>query len=365
MAVVARSEVARAVRIRPMAAEDREGVLDLYATVFGATAADRYAERWSWSFDEGFLADRGRSWVLADGEKIVGFLAAFAFQYRIDGHDAIAYSTGDYMVHPGYRFHGIKLMKEYFRACDNTVTCDDMEATIAVSQWLGAKSAGQLVRYSGVLDARLMLTRARIPRFLSPAVGLGTSGLRLTRKLRSLGAGSGTPVESLEDFDERFDMLASKTSSVAPAMIARTSAFLRWRFGPRSPHAKREIGIVEDARGQLTGYVIFCSGGAETPTGYILDLQVCPLADEGAAVALMHFAIDRLTRQGAWVVRYHQLRSRLSPLSEPALRRLGLRARGSHLMLVRFADKRMDEIAAQASNWSYAYADSEASFSAA
>ena len=362
---MARTEVARAVRIRPMAVEDREGVLDLYATVFGATAAGAYAERWSWSFDEGFLADQGRSWVLVDGDKIVGFLAAFAFPYRIDGREAVAYSAGDYMVHPDYRFHGLKLMKEYFHECDNSVTCDDMEATIAISQWLGAKSAGQLVRYSAPLDARLMLTRARIPRFLSPGIRLATLGLRLTRKLRSLGARSRAPVKRLGDFDERFDTLASKTSSVAPVMIARTSAFLRWRFGPRSPHAKREIGVVEDRRGQFAGYVIFCSGDGETPTGYILDLQLCPSADERVAEALMHFAMDRLTSQGAWGVRYHQLRSRLSPLSESALRRLGLRPRGSHLMLVRFADERMNEIASQSSNWSYAYADSEASFSAA
>ena len=148
-------------------------------------------------------------------------------------------------------------------------------------------------------------------------------------------------------------------------MIARTSAFLRWRFGPGSPHAQREIGVVEDSGGQLAGYVVFFFGNADTPTGYILDLQLCPSADERVAEALMRFAIDRFTRQGAWVVRYHQLHSRLSPLSEPALRRLGLRPRGSHTLLVKFADERMNEIAAEASNWNYAYADSEASFSAA
>ena len=51
--------------------------------------------------------------------------------------------------------------------------------------------------------------------------------------------------------------------------------------------------------------------------------------------------------------------------SPSALRRLGLRPRGSHTLLVKFADERVNEIAAEASNWNYAYADSEASFSAA
>src|ERR671928_104402 len=88
-----------------------------------------YSSMYRW-FQSHPLANEVHRWVaVADGE-VVGHLAAFPLYYRINGQRIVAYTPGDYMVHPQYGFYALALMQRFFRTCENCVTCDMVPAVI-------------------------------------------------------------------------------------------------------------------------------------------------------------------------------------------------------------------------------------------
>ena len=159
-------------------------------------------QRWRWSQEEnGFPAETMR-WSLLDGTRLVGFLATVPQRFRVAGHEVLVHSSCDFMVHPDYRFHGIALMREYFRACDNCVSLDDMPATIAVLKMMKAVPIDNAVRYVRVLDGRVAKERvprlSRVPElaFVPATWALaaydrgGASGCRASRKRANSTCGS-------------------------------------------------------------------------------------------------------------------------------------------------------------------------------
>src|SRR5919202_2940331 len=84
-------------------------------------------------------------WVaVADGDQVVGHLAATPQYYRINGQRVIAHTPCDYMVHSRHGFQALSLMRTFFRATENCVACDMVPAVIGVESRLGAEVAGQL-----------------------------------------------------------------------------------------------------------------------------------------------------------------------------------------------------------------------------
>lgn len=166
-------------------------------------------------------------------------------------------------------------------------------------------------------------------------------------------------MEPLQEFDSRLERFFSQLSQQAAAMPARDLRFLRWRYGPTSPHAKREIGIVTDGHGDLLGYVVFYASSA-THTGLVLDVLTLPQAGADVPVALMRHAVERLRAEGAWIVRYYHF---ASPRAIPPsfLRRMGFIRRGGHVLLIKFADPGLQAVASRPGAWNYSFGDSEAS----
>ena len=341
---------------------DLEGVLDLYALVFGPSARGLIGKRWEWGFGSGNLfPGQSPKWILADGDKITGFLATIALPYWVNGREVVAHTTADYMVHPEYRFHGIKLMQEFFRSCSNCVTCDDMRATIKVTQWLGAKTAGTLVRYVKILDGRAFAARYGGP-MLPPLWWPVTQALRLKDLVLNRSEVSRVMIRPSAGFDERFATFSHRIAEHAPVMAARDLRFFNWRYGPESPHSGSEVGIAVDSDGELAGYVVFNYSNDPRPNGYILDLQVMPLGNNRVAMALLGYAVDRLRASGAWMVRYHHLASPQA-LPDEVLEKSGFVPRSSHQLLVKFHDKGLADAFELQKNWNYSYGDSEASYS--
>ncbi|MBM3940942.1 MAG: GNAT family N-acetyltransferase [SAR202 cluster bacterium] len=142
--------------VRPFADSDAPQVLALYADVFGRQAPLDFEARWLWSQARELHPEASRQWVLAVGGRVVGYLAAIPQTYAIAGESLVAHTPSDYMVHPEFRFHGVRLMQACLGACPRIVSCDDMEATIHVERWLGAAPAGWLTRHVKVLDPRAL-----------------------------------------------------------------------------------------------------------------------------------------------------------------------------------------------------------------
>lgn len=339
-----------------------EKVLSLYADVFGAGAAVSFRARFRWSQEENLFPRDTHQWILADGADVVGFVAALPQRFRIGGRDVLAHSSSDYMVRPDHRFHGIRLMRELFRRCENCVSLDNAEATIAVLTLLKCRSVGELHRWTKVLDgraARGRLTWAKnVP---EAAFSLANAGLRVVDRARGSRA---FEVREVPAFDARFDRLFERLASRAPAMMVRGAEYLDWRYGPSSPQSRRSVGTITDPSGELLGYVVACASSDGDHAGYVLELATSEAHDE-IALALLSFAIERLRERGAWLVRYHHLPSNAT-FSPSVLERLGfVRRQPGYRLMVKLADPSAAAIASDAQSWNYSFGDSEASHGAA
>lgn len=351
--------------LRPMNEDDLEQVFRLYAVVFGPEYAQRFRGRWTWAQKENLFPDRSYRWVLTASEGVVGFLAAMPMAYSIGGHRVVAHTPCDYMVHPDYRFHGLKLMRQFFASCPDCVTCDDVPDTIKVTRWLGAQVVGPMVTYTKVLDARAAAARPRFAGLPGVAYGMGTLGLRALDT--ALLAGAGRPdVRLVPDFDQRFVQLFEAQSRQVPALVARDGAFLQWRYGAASPHASRDILAAMDRDGRLLGYAVLYVTGGERPAAYVLDLHAENTGDFRVERALLAAAVRRARQRGAIFMRYHTLVSPWAP-PERLMRRLGFvaRSRGRRILMVRLADKSLMGLAGSPANWYYTYGDAEVSHSLA
>jgi hypothetical protein len=355
---------AKSTKVRPFEKGHLPDVIRLYEEVFGKKGARDFAERWRWSQEEnGFPAETLR-WSLLDGARLVGFLATVPQRFRVAGHEVLVHSSCDFMVHPDYRFHGISLMREYFRACDNCVSLDDMPATIAVLKMMKAVPIDNAVRYVRALDGRVAREHvARLSRVPELAFVPATWALAAYDAARALRL---PDVEESPDFDVRFDRFFSATLEARSISLVRDATYLAWRYGPLSPHRSRTIGVVTDRQRELEGYVVCATATSrDDRSGYIFELHVRPGAPASTFSALLTFACRRLRRQGARLARLHWIRS-TTGVPDTILRanRFARRAH-QHVLLVKFRDAALQAAAAEASRWDYGFGDAEASHSVA
>lgn len=357
-----RKSARRSLAVVPFEDHMLEQVFDLYTTVFGEAAADGYRKRWEWSQKANLFPELTKRWVLltADDE-VKGFLATIPFAYEIGGKTEIAHTTCDFMVHPDTRFHGIKLMKQFFKECENCVSADDVEATIEITKWMGAQDIGGMASYTRPLDARAMqrgpLRRVPTPFFL-PANPL----LKVYDRFRIPSLKDAPAVQAASEFDERFQRLFERQASSSRVSLVRDLKYFNWRYGPGSPQSKREIGIVSGEDSKLEGFVVFQrSMRADTSRrGHIYELHATGERSDLTAAALIDYASDRLRKSGVWFVTYRQVPTAYS-ISPEVLKSRGFIEGSKHRMLVRLRDDESLKPAYEAANWCYMYGDSEAS----
>jgi hypothetical protein len=343
-------------------------------------------------------------WVaVADGDQVVGHLAATPQYYRINGQRVIAHTPCDYMVHSRHGFQALSLMRTFFRTTENCVACDMVPAVIGVESRLGAEVAGQLQYAAKLLNVsrlpappipspvRRLLNlgepsvnargyasrpgaapqdaeehvaappvrpRAPIP---APIKGFLNGGLRMVDEALSSGFGGGLKAEEIEGFDESFDELFEQATSKVPCVPEKDSAFLRWRYGPGSPqYPVTVLGVKEGET--LLGYAVLMvtSTGQD---GYVLDLTALPKQRREVVRTLLRESVRFFRRAGVQIIRYRFLESPASPRSSD-LRPLGFfyRKGRRNSLLVKFADPRLHKTANDTANWSYTVGDGEASF---
>jgi hypothetical protein len=362
--------------------------------------------RWHWAHPLGDLMYR---WIaVTEKGEIVGHLNALPQYYRVDGHRVVAHTPGDYMALPGYGFHALALMRRFFRATENFVACDQVPSVVSIETRLGGEVAGALQYAAKLLNiSRLpvppvpepvrralnlptqfapargyeapgqdsaqamedepaapqpMRPRAPIPKPAKATINraLGVLDETLSRGYGNDGRGRNIEVDELDVFDGSFDEHFEKVAAVVPCLPEKDSAFLRWRYGPGSPHHPVTVLGVRSGQG-LLGYAVLkiLSTGED---GFILDLMTLPGYRE-VARALLRESTRYFRREGAHIIRYRFVGSPTSP-SPGDLKRLGFfhRKGRSSWLLVRFADKRLHELGSDLGNWSYTIGDGEASY---
>jgi hypothetical protein len=352
--------------VRPLVDTDLEGFDRLRTLLYPDRPetfdTDRYSSIWRW-LESHPLADQMHRWVVATEEgEVVGHLAALPQSYRISHQRVVAHTPADYMVLPEYGFHAITLMRKFFRTCENCVACDVAPAVISVETRLGAEEVGRLQHAAKLQNV------AGLPAFPTsipvPITRLFNWGLQaVDRALTTTILVDALRVEVLEGFDETFDELFESITAGVPCVPEKDAAFLRWRYGPSSPHSPVTVLGVRE-RETLLGYaVLWVKGGGDTVyASNLLDLTTRPGRDD-VARSLLKGAMEHFARAGVYIIRYRFLESPTSPRAKDVWR-LGFLPRNSrrHALLVKFADHNLHKAALDPANWSYTTGDGEASF---
>jgi len=312
---------------------------------------------WSW-LETHPLGSKMRRWVAATEEgEVVGHLAAVPQYYRISGERVVAYTPADYQALPGYGFHAFSLMRRFFRYAENCVSVDQVEEAMAVETKLGAEQAGKLQYAAKVLDVAQL---PRLPKAARPALWLPSRALRAVDSALGRAFGGDLEVEETESFDESFDTLFEKVAAELACVPEKDAAFLRWRYGPGSPHERTTVLGVRGAEG-LLGYAVL-RVTQEGDNGYLLDLTTLPDRRD-AARALLRAAVRCFQDTEAYIIRYRFNEASTAPgLGD--LRRMGFffREGRRHALLVKFKDRGLHKTASDAANWSYSAGDGEMTF---
>lgn len=346
------------VALRAFVSSDLEQVLRLHAEVFGPTAAEGLARRWTWSQVENLCPEHTPKWVLHTDGNIVGFLGTVPTPYRIGGRRVMTHSPCDYMVAKEHRFHGIRLLRECLKLCESSVSLDDVADTIAVAKFLKAQQTGTVLRHVKVLDARLGLRRWPSLRWLpsplwqSARAGLALGDLPFILRSSPVHPFTGT-------FGASFDRLFARCLAADPlqATVERDSRYLGWRYGSQSPQAHRVVGVSE-AHGELAGYVVCCVSRDEERNGFILELVTAPDAPASLVDSLVSFAVRELRRQGAWTVRWYLLEDEAERRLPQLLRWAFVRREAKYELLAR-----LPRPEGQRPTWRQQFGDAEVSHS--
>jgi hypothetical protein len=356
--------------IRPFEPGDARAVEQIRAQVMNVGAAQDAA--WHMALYEwlgrGPAATQMQRWVVDAGGQVVGQLAAIAQPYTIDGQRLIAHTPGDFMVLPGYGFHALLLMRTFFQTCANAVSLDQLASVIATEERLGAVPAGQLEYF--VKPLNVANRSARFARPVRAGLAVASAATRALDGLLGATLGRRLEVQTIDTFDARFDGLAQHMAASIGCGVHKDSAYLGWRYGPGSPQEPVSVLAVDDGP-DLLGYAVVRVGPEHI--GYILDLVVRP-GRRDVARALLRQSVATLWRQAAYVVRYRAVMSEAGATGGD-LRRLGFFSRNGplprlvasrrappYVLLVKFADQRLHELARRDTNWAYSFGDSEPSF---
>jgi hypothetical protein len=393
--------------VRPLAdAELEDKVSQLRIVAYPAfpevREVDYYAALYRW-YETHPLADEIHRWVAATEEgEVVGHLAAFPQFYRIDGQRVVAHTPGDYMVLPQHGFQAIMLMRSFFRKTENCVVCDMVPAVIGVETRLGAKVAGEL-QYAAKLMNVSRLPMPPVPAPLRRLLGLpdqfapargftdrpgaetedleeraappaprprapipGPLAALLNRGLAAVDDalagrfGNSLEAEVLDGFDESFDDLFERVTTVVPCLAEKDAAFLRWRYGLESPQAPVIVLGVRSG-GRLLGYAVLKTT-SKGQDGYVLDLMALPGRPD-VVRALLRETVRYLREVGVQIIRYRFVESPTSARTGDLTRLAFFSRKGRrNYLLVKFADGGRHEVALDLNNWSYNFGDGEASF---
>jgi hypothetical protein len=357
--------------IRPYEERDLDATLDLRLRLYPRWSEAAAEPEWHVRL-YGWLARNPagplQRWVIDDDGAVVGHLAAVPIRYRIGGKPVVAHTPTDYQALPGYGFHAVRLMRQFFAACENYLACNVIGEVSDIERSFGASAVTDLTHGLKLLDvARWPRRPRRLPAAVMKMAGGALRGLDTAL----LGAaGRSLTVEEVTDFGAEFDDFFERAAAAVPCLPEKDSTFLSWRYGPGTPRPPTAIlGVRDD--GQLAGYAVLRTTVRDD--GFVLDLMTLP-GRRDVGRALLAAAAQRFRRERTFALRYRYVPSALS-VSPRDLVRLGFIVRSNTRralgrvaperyleLLVRLADPEAQALAVRSDGWAYNLGDGEASF---
>jgi hypothetical protein len=208
-----------------------------------------------------------RAWVACDSEsqKIIGVASAFPRLFYRSGKEALGYVLGDFCIDPNHRTLGPALALQ--RICLETLLGGEADfaydfpskAMLAVYHRLHIEPQEQTIRFAKPLRAnRRVEARLQIRVVARGLAALANTGLQiLDMGLRRTG-GSAIQLET-SPCGEEFTQAALKWSLNMGVCVARTAAYLNWRY---REHPQRRYEMLTARQcGRLCGYLVYHRDG--------------------------------------------------------------------------------------------------------
>ena len=281
---------------RPYKIGDEKKILQLRHSVFGDLDEVRLnISTWYWQFRDN-PAGKAMCWVAEDNGVIVGQYTVIPTRFSLKGKETVLAFSCDTMVLPDYRKQGmfLDLANEVYRSLDaekirgRTVWGFPNEAALpGFTSRLGWDSLGIIplvimpIRPLTMLYRHVFhINRRGLPGAF-PKSGCGANSTSLNMQ--------GLMIESIRSFDEEFDALWNRNSSLAPVMQIRDCSYLNWRYFGVPDFCYRPFAI--RWKGELAGYmVIRLMNLMGHYFGVLVDLFPFPVIDLKITKSLLRFA---------------------------------------------------------------------------
>ena len=325
------AEPAADLRLGARGPEHAPGVHELYVRYFGNHAAQRFAARFAWQFEQNpWLRERpARCQVATVGSRVVGHQAAFPLPMRLGGQRRIVLCGSDFVADDQHRIAAVRLFR-------NLVA----EAPVLHSGYnLGLE---RLLETLGVRALPLSCCRftyaladsGRVRRALVRRLPRGLRGLahpRLAALIARLNPpadrlplrpaprpGASPGLEVLTRFDARYAELWAAAAATRPCSLDKDLEYMNWRYIDGPARRVRVLGI--GSGGRLLGVVVhglvehrLADGTDLGCDGEVLECIVRPDAPEVARL-LLATAVAELATAGVDGVDAFGLSSGLHPV---------------------------------------------------
>ncbi len=299
--------------VRRAEATDGDAIDRFVARAYGPLAPWKGAERRSWQLlDNPFRSEHDNMlpiWLALDGAEVVGQIAAVPALLYLDGIERSAGWIVDVMVlasHRGMRL-GHRLHDQVAASVPLLVTLTMAPATRRIAERAGCVTLAptrefiRLVRLDASVVRRYLMVRTEhhpvaqafarlccdvlaLHRVVAPLVN---GYLRLVKRDRPARPRESVEITAVDGFDDEIDQFWNRVRPSYPAIFARDSRFLNWRFAD-SPGLRYRTYMARRS-GECVGYMVLRrSAPQELPAGHIVDFLVSPGDTEAFEVLITH-----------------------------------------------------------------------------
>ncbi len=259
--------------IRKYQPGDEQEINQLYNTVFGT---NRSLTVWHWKYAQGPCAQPELVQIMEHDGQIIGQYSALILPMIYNGQTMIEAQATDIAIHDAYQ--GRRFSKSLFDAWISMACAVGVTFIFGFPNAVHYRAGKKAMNFGDI--GPMMLMR----RYVNPGLSLfKLTKLPITLNaprrlanwlhrhlLRSRQTPSDLSIESLEHFDERFDAFWDQMSSTYPIMVARTRAYLNWRYVAH-PDASYVI-YAAHRDGVVSGYIVLTVQRGFVVQGLIADV---------------------------------------------------------------------------------------------
>lgn len=297
-------------KVEPLADEHRDGVIGLFAEIFGATKAGYLRERFDWQYRDNPARRPGQvtNWVMLDDGKVVGHFGFIPVDLKLG--DALYHCCWgiDLMIHPAHRGgkSRLTLFQKLDKGADLPIAygmADVVNQIFTRRGYIHRGIGSHLIRFTTLSGAWRLTCRREIPpgRWNRMRANLGWK-LRNLRQFLSSHARptaaelAGWNAEIRTEPPPEMDAFWQAVSRDYPVATLRTDAVLRWRYcNARAPGRFLVLRREGRLRAVLALEAFVWSG---IRVGHIAEL-VMPRKEVASLLPIaLHFASEALARQG-------------------------------------------------------------------